>query len=209
MGPQLNSTCSLKSLYFPSLISSGPLPGVINFPFSTFQTAFESDLLIVHPDRFFPLNSGTGFPHFTVPLLFNSGARTPVHGQTTPFGPVVVPVRASPFSVASKTISSLRSSSSFGETNFRWPFVISAAGNGRAFPQRPTISAFNWPFSCRNSSQEGYSRSGAFNVKSQRPRKGSADTAGPEEEVATDLFPPEQPRADSNVTRITVTKTIL
>src|SRR5260370_35672484 len=80
-------------------------------------------------------------------------------------------------------MSSGRSSSSLGETKVRWPFEISTLGSGLALPPRPTISAFNCPASWRSSSHEGYSRSGAFSVKSQRPRKDSTELSDCEEEV--------------------------
>src|SRR5579859_6991507 len=152
-------------------------------PFSTFQTVVELDLDIVQPERSFPLNNAMGFPHFGAAVLFRDGARSPVQGHTVPSGPVVVPERRSPPNFASKTMSSLRSSSSLGETNRRWPFVISTFGSGRALPQRPTIWAFNWPFSRVSSSQEGYSRSGAFSVRSQRPRNAVSELSGIAEEV--------------------------
>src|SRR5271157_6274888 len=121
--PQLNSTCSLKSSNLESLINSGPLPGEVNAPFSTFQTAEGFGLSIFHPVRSFPLNSGIGFPHFGLPVLFRSGARSPVHVQVPPSGPVKVPDSCLPVSVPSKTQSALLSSSSLGETNVRWPFA--------------------------------------------------------------------------------------
>ena len=134
---------------------------------------------MVHPDRSFPLNSAMGLPHFGVPLSFNDGAFSPVHVHVVvPSGAVAVPESVLPVRVPLKTISLLAPSSSFGETNFNWPFVISTFGSGRAFPQRPTITAFSWPFSCVNSSHDGYSLSGALSVKSQRPRNDSTGTAG-------------------------------
>src|SRR5438445_292080 len=171
---QLNSTCNLKSSNFEALISSGPFPGLTKLPFSTFHTVVPGPA-IFHPVKSLPLNNGIGLPHF----------------QVVPFGPFTVPDRIFPTSVPSKTMSSVRSNSSLGETKVRRPLEISTLGSGLALPQRPTISAFNCPPSWRSSSQEGYSRSGAFSVKSQRPRKKSTDLSDCEEEVFPG-FPPRE-----------------
>src|SRR5215467_16151276 len=156
--PQLNSTCSLKSSYFPSLISSGPFPGEISSPFSTFQTFSAFGSLIFHPVRSFLLKSSMGFPHFGGLVRTKAGARRPVHCQVLPSGPFTVPDNSLPAKVPSKTKSVCAPSSSFGETNVSFPFESSAFGKGRAFPQRPTNCASNRPFSWLNASQEGYSR---------------------------------------------------
>src|SRR5690348_12251257 len=173
--PQLNSTCSLKSSNFRSPMSSGPLPGVMRFPFSTFQAGDAPAKDSFHPARSFPLKSGTGAAQVGAELRFSEGARLPVHCQVLPSGPFRVPERVFPVSLPSNTRSLLLSSSSFGDTNLSRPPEISTLGSGRALPQRPTISALSWPFSSRNSSQEGYSRLGAFRVKSQRPRNALAE----------------------------------
>ena len=57
------------------------------------------------------------------------------------------------------------------------PSETSTLGSGRAFPQRPVNCALNWPPSSLTSSQEGCSPSGAFKVRSQRPRNGLASAA--------------------------------
>src|ERR1700730_10338513 len=176
LGVQLNSTCNLKSPKLESLISSGPLPGLTKLLFSTFHTAVLGPA-ILHPVKSFPLNNGIGFPDFGAVNSCRAGALWPIHCQVVPFGPVVLPDSVFPTSVPSKVISSGRSSSSLGETKVSRPFDSSTLGSGRAFPQRPTIWAFNCPPSRRSSSHEGYSRSGAFSVKSQRPRKASTDSA--------------------------------
>src|ERR1700757_687769 len=175
-GPQLNSACNLKSSNFWSLINSGPSPGVISSPFSTFHSFFPRPL-IFHPLKSFPLNSATGLPHFGGDFLSRDGARSPVHSQVAPFVPFTFPDNLFPDSDPSNTMSAGKASSSFGETKVNFPFDNSALGSGRAFPQRPTNSAFNWPPSSRSSSHEGYSRSGARSVKSQRPRYALADSA--------------------------------
>src|SRR5215469_16314178 len=167
---QLNSTCNLKSSNFESLISSGPFPGVIKAPSSTFHTLVGWGLSVRQPVRSLPLNSGMGCPHFGFPLLFSAGARRPVQVQGVPSGPVVVPESRSLVSDPSNTISSLRSSSSLGETNRMWSPETETCGRGRAFPHRLTNCAHNCPSSSRISIQEGCSRSGVFNVRSQRPR---------------------------------------
>src|SRR5712664_4422903 len=208
LGPQLNSTCNLKSSNFESLISSGPFPGLIKFPSSTFHTVVPGPA-IFHPVKSLPLNNGIGFPHFGDPFLSRAGARWPVHLQLVPSGPVVVPDSIFPTSVPSKTISSGRSSSSLGETKVRWPSDSSTLGSGRAFPQRLTIWAFNCPPSWRSSNHEGYSRSGAFNVKSQRPRKASMESAEGEEELFSDFPAWVYAFAGSNIIAITSTNTIL
>src|SRR5580698_5066031 len=166
--------CSLKSSNLELLISSGPLPGVMSRPFSTFQAGEAPAFCSCQPVKSLLLKSGIGEAQFGGLARLREGAREPVHCQVLPSGPFRVPERVLPLSAPSKTRSDLLSSSSFGETNFRWPFVTSALGSGRAFPQRPTNSALSWPFSSRSSSQEGYPRSGAFSVKSHRPRKGFA-----------------------------------
>src|SRR4029077_1308617 len=143
----------LKSWNLESLIRSGPLPGVTREPFSTFQIVGVFALSILHPARSFPSKSCIGFSHVGAPSLFSDGALTPVHVQGVPSGPVVVPVRCLPLSVPSKTISSLRSSSSLGETNFKCPLATSTIGSGRAFPQRLTLIAFGWPCPRRSSGQ--------------------------------------------------------
>src|SRR5450631_1617666 len=181
LAAQLNSTCNLKSWNVCSWMISGPCPGLTSVPFSTFQTAAAFGSLIFQPVKSFPLNSDTGFPHFGVFFLWRSGAGTPdqVHGP--PFGPVTDPERVLPSGFPTKTQSAGESSSSFGETKVTWPSEISTLGRERAFPQRPTICAASFPSSSRISSHEGYSRSGALRVRSQRPRKGLAATAsGPE-----------------------------
>src|ERR1035437_4713719 len=159
---------------------SGPCPGLTSVPFSTFQAAVAFGSLIFHPVRSFPLNSDTGFPHLGVPFLWRSGAGTPDHVHGPPFGPVTDPERVFPFSFPTKTQSAGVSSSSLGETKVTWPSEISTLGRGRAFPQRPTICAASFPSSSRISSHEGYSRSGAFRIRSQRPRKGLAAASGTE-----------------------------
>src|SRR3989454_1491850 len=185
--PQLNSTCNLKSSNFEAFISSGPFPGLTKLPFSTFHTVVPGPA-IFHPVKSLPLNNGIGLPHFGSLFLFSDGAFCPVHFQAVPFGPFTVPASIFPTGVPSKTLSSVRSSSSLGETKVRRPLEISTLGSGLALPQRPTISAFNCPPSWRSSSHEGYSRSGAFSVKSQRPRKKSTDLYNCEEEFPA--FPP-------------------
>src|SRR5215472_2308128 len=174
--PQLNSTCSLKSSYFPSFVSSGPFPGVISSPFSTFQTFSEFGSLIVQPVRSFLLNSSIGFPHFAGFVRTNAGAACPVHCHVLPSGPFTVPDKFLPASAPSKTKSARAPSSSFGETKVSFPFESSAFGSGRAFPQRPTNCATKRPLSWLSSSHEGYSRLPSFNVKSHRPRKAFADS---------------------------------
>src|SRR5215469_8884481 len=174
--PQLNSTCSLKSSYFPSLINSGPLPGVISSSFSTFQTFSELGSLILQPVRSFLLNNSMGFPHFGCFVRTNVGARSPDHRHVLPSGPFSVPDKVCPFKVPSKIKSASAPSSSLGETNVSLPFESSAFGSGRALPQRPTNCASNRPFSWLNSSHEGYSRVPSFSVKSHRPRNALADS---------------------------------
>src|ERR1700730_16328903 len=175
LASHLNSTCNLKSSNLESLISSGPFPGAIKLPFSTFHTVVPGPS-IFHPARSFPLNNGIGFPQLGVLFFFRPGALWPVHRQVFPSGPVVVPDSVFPTNVASKIISVGLASSSLGETKVSRPFDSSTLGSGAPFPQRPTMSAFNCPPSWRSSNHEGYSRSGAFSVKSQRPRKASTDS---------------------------------
>src|SRR6266481_6533101 len=200
--PQLNSTCNLKSSNLESLINSGPFPGLTKLPSSTFQTAVPGPA-IFHPVKSLPLNSGIGLSHFGSLLLFSDGAFCPVHFQIVPFGPFTVPARIFPTSVPSKTMSSGRSSSSFGETKMRWPLKISTLGSGLALPQPPTRSAFSCPPSWRSSSHEGYSRSAACSVRSQRPRKGSTDLSDGEEEVFSGFPPCECTPADNDKMVIT------
>src|ERR1700676_3569811 len=197
LAPQLNSTCNLKSSNLESLINSGPFPGLTKLPFSTFHNVVPGPF-ILHPVRSFPLNKGIGSPHFGDFFAARTGARSPVHRHAVPSGPVVVPESIFPTSVPSKIISSRRSSSSLGETKVRWPFDSATLGSGRAFPQRLTICAFNSPLSWRSSSHDGYSRSGAFNVKSQRPRKASTESAEGEGELVFDFASCECAWADSN-----------
>src|SRR5260370_2346263 len=204
VAPQLNSTCHLKSSNCDSLISSGPFPGLTKLLFSTFHTVVPGPA-IFHPVKSLPLNNGIGLPHFGALLLFSDGAFWPVHFQVVPFGPFTVPDRIFPASVPAKTMSSGRSSSSLGETKVRWPFEISTLGSGLALPQRPTISAFNCPASWRSSSHEGYSRSGAFSVKSQRPRKDSTDLSDCEEEVFPGFPAREYTPGDNDKIAITST----
>src|SRR6266404_5063058 len=176
VGPQLNSACNLKSSNFRSLINSGPSPGVISSPFSTFHSLFPGPL-VFHPAKSFPLNKATGLPHLGGDFLSRDGARSPDHSQVAPFVPFTFPDSVFPVSKPSKTMSTGRPSSSLGETNVNFPFDNSTLGSGRAFPHRPTNSAFNCPPSSRSSSHEGYSRPGARSVKSQRPRYAFADSA--------------------------------
>src|SRR6266576_119311 len=175
LAAQLNSTCNLKSSNLESLITSGPFPGLTKLPSSTFHKLVPVPA-ILHPVRSFPLNKEIGFPDFGALSRFRAGALWPVHCQGVPSGPVVVPDSVFPMSVPSKTISSGRSSSSLGETKVRRPFERSTLGSARAFPQRLTMRAFNCPLSWRSSNHEGYSRSGACSVKSQRPRKALTDS---------------------------------
>ena len=170
-GAQLNSTCNLKFSNLASVMSSGPCPGLTSVPFSTFQLAADPRSLGVHPLRSLPLNNGVGFPHCGALSLFRNGALSPIHCHAVPSGPVVVPASIFPDRLPSKTMSSFLSSSSLGETNVIRPFEISIFGNGRACPQRLTIRALICPSSWVISNHEGYSRSGVFRVKSQRPRK--------------------------------------
>src|SRR5580704_12497117 len=183
-GPQLNSTCSLKSSNLELLISSGPLPGVISAPFSTFHPGDAPGLSSCQPVKSFPLKSWIGADQFGGLVLLRASALWPVHCHVLPSGPFVVPDKIFPASVPSKTMSTLLPSSSLGEINFRRPFDSSALGSGRAFPQRPTIWALSCPFSSRSSNQEGYSRSGALSVRSHRPRKGLAVS---DEELVADF----------------------
>src|SRR5450432_2132077 len=186
--PQLNSTCNLKFSNFESLISSGPFPGVTRVPFTTVH-AVEPVPLGFQPVKSLPLNKVMGFPHFSAFVSFNAGAGRPVNCHGPFFGPLIVPESVLPLTVALKTISSGVSSSALGETKVSCPLEISTLGSGRAFPQRPTICAVSCPFSSRTSSHEGYSRSGAFSVKSQRPRKAAAESGGKDDECPADLAP--------------------
>src|SRR5580704_17704342 len=147
--------------------------------FSTLHAGDAPGLSSRQPVKSLPLKSAMEAAHLGGLVLLSAGALTPVHCQVLPSGPVSVPERVFPLSVPSKTRSALLSSFSLGETNFKWPFESSTLGSGRAFPQRPTISALSCPFSSRSCSQEGYSWSGAFSVKSQRPRK-AASVSGAE-----------------------------
>src|ERR1700758_5399266 len=156
-GPQLNSTCSLKSSNFRSLMSSGPLPGVVSKPFSTFHDFDASVEDWCQPVKSLPLKSAIPDSHAGAAERFSDGARRPVQFQVLPSGPFTVPERVLPSSFPSNVRSSFAPSSSFGETNFTCPFEDSAEGSGRAFPQRPTNSALSCPFSARSSSQDGYS----------------------------------------------------
>src|SRR5271165_1033477 len=156
---------------------SGPCPGLTSVPFSTFQTAAAFGSLVFHPVRSFPLNSVTGLPHLGLPFLWSSGAGSPDHVQVPPLGPVTDPERVFPFTFPVKIQSAGESSASLGETKAIWPSEISTLGRGRAFPQRPTIWADSFPSSSRISNHEGYSRSGAFKVRSQRPKKDLAASA--------------------------------
>src|SRR5258706_5599205 len=176
VGPQLNSACNLKSSNFRSLNNSGPSPGVISSPFSTFHSLFPGPL-VFHPAKSFPLNKATGLPHLGGDFLSRDGARSPDHSQVAPFAPFTFPDSVFPASKPSKTMSTGRPSSSLGETNVNLPFDNSTLGSGREFPHRPTKSAFNCPPSSRSSSHEGYSRPGARSVKSHRPRYALADSA--------------------------------
>src|SRR5690242_6614976 len=137
----LNSMCNLKSSKFEVLISSGPCPGLISAPSWTFHSAVDSLLAAFHPVRSLPLNNRLGFPHLGVPDLLSAGARTPVHDQVVPSGPLTVPLMLLPESFPSKTMSALAPSSSLGEVKVSLPSAISTLGSGRAFPQRPTICA--------------------------------------------------------------------
>src|SRR6476469_4253519 len=168
---------SLKSSNFDKLISSGPCPGLTRTPSSTFQAALGFSLSGFQPLKSLPLNRWTGLSHVGVPVFLRDGARCPVHAQLLPSGPFTVPTSCLPASFPSNTRSLLLDSSSFGETNVSLPPVTSTFGRARAFPQRPTICAFSLPPSSDTSSQDGYSRSGAFSVKSQRPRKRLAEAA--------------------------------
>src|SRR5215470_17418324 len=110
--PQLNSTWSLKSLYLPSEISSGPQPGLTSVSFSTFHNALLGfDLSCVQPARSRPLNNSIGLVHFGLEFALSSGAGTAVQVHGVPSCPVVVPLSILPLSLPSKTMSSLRSSS--------------------------------------------------------------------------------------------------
>src|ERR1700678_1504678 len=174
-GAQLNSMCNLKSSNFASVISSGPCPGLTSVPSSTFHIAVAFGSLGCHPLRSLPLNNWIGLPQFGSRLLFRSGALWPVHCQGVPSGPVVVPISVFPDNLPTKTMSSLLSSSSLGETNRICPWESSIFGNGRGCPHRLVSRALSCPPSSVISSHEGYSRPGVVSVKSQRPRNGRAD----------------------------------
>src|SRR5579859_23847 len=118
-GPQLNSTCSLKSSNLELLISSGPLPGLMSMPFSTFQTGDAPGLSSCQPVKSFPLKRGIGAAHLGDVALLRDGALRPVHCQVLPSGPFRVPERIFPRRAPSKTKSDLLSSSALGETNFK------------------------------------------------------------------------------------------
>src|SRR5450432_444571 len=90
VGPQLNSTCSLKFSNFESLISSGPLPGVTSVPFTTVHAVAPVPLGF-HPTKSFPLNKIIGFPHFGGFVSLNAGAGRPVNCHGPFFGPLIVP----------------------------------------------------------------------------------------------------------------------
>src|SRR5450432_1069396 len=205
--PQLNSTCNLKFSNFESLISSGPLPGVTSVPFPTVHAVGPTPLGF-QPVKSFPLNKVMGFPHFGAFVSFNAGAGRPVNFQGPFFGPLIVPARVLPLTVALKTMSAGVSSSALGETKISWPLEISTLGSGRAFPQRPTICAVSFPFSSRTSSHEGYSRSGAFSVKSQRPRKAVGESAGGEDDACAAELGPEYCQAQSDKINVTSTNAI-
>src|SRR6266851_8563023 len=181
---------------------SGPCPGLTSVPFSTVHAPAGLGLSMCQPVRSFPLNNEIGFPHFGTPVLCNGGALRPVHRHGVPSGPVVVPDRVLPTSLPSKSISFFRSSSSLGEIKETAPFQRSIFGSGRAFPQRLTICALNCPPSCRISNHEGYSRSGAFRVRSQRPRKGVTDTVAPDEDSFSEYAPVKKPQVSITETNV-------
>src|SRR5258708_23091760 len=118
--PQLNSTCNWKSSNLESLINSGPFPGLTKLPFSTFHTVVPGPA-IFHPVKSLPLNNGIGLLHFSALLLFSDEAFCPVHFQVVPFGPFTVPDRILATNFPSTTISSGRSSPSFGSTEVMRP----------------------------------------------------------------------------------------
>src|SRR5436305_2299105 len=124
-------------------MSAAPRYGVVSVPSLTVHLALALGSLGVHPLRSLPLNSFMGSPHFGSPVLFRLGARTPVHCQGLPSGPVVVPANWSPTNLPLKIRSSFRSSSSLGETNVIWSPDISIFGSGRALPDRLTNWALN------------------------------------------------------------------
>src|SRR5579864_1654169 len=194
--------CNLKSSNLESLISSAPCPGLTSFPSSTVHAPSGLGLSILHPVRSFPLNNWIALPHFGALVLCRVGALRPVHCHGVPSCPVVVPERVLPTSLPTKTMSSFRSSSSFGETNVRLPFEISILGSGRAFPQRLTICARNCPSSCWISNHEGYSRSGAFSVRSHRPKKALTDAAPFEEAVFSEYAPDKKTEVSITTTKI-------
>src|SRR5215470_8808987 len=178
--------CNLKSLNFASARISGPWPGLTKVPSITLHGGFESGLSILHPDRSLPLNNETGFPHLRLPFRLSVGALRPVHCHGVPSCPVVFPTNTSPTNLPSKTISSLRSSSSLGDTNVSRPSESSILDTGRALPHRLTIVALSSLPSCSISSQEGYSRCGVFRVRSHRPRNGLIDVVAVEEFALAD-----------------------
>src|ERR1700741_3226178 len=93
---QLNSTCSLKSSNFELLISSGPLPGVVSNPSTTFQDLAASFAEGCQPVKSLPSKSATGEPQAGSAARFSEGARRPDQSHVLPSGPFTVPERAFP-----------------------------------------------------------------------------------------------------------------
>src|SRR5215469_3614186 len=91
MGPQLNSTWSLKSLNLGMETSSEPDPFLTRVVPSTLQTPAWLGSANLQPERSLPLNKWTGAPHWGAFFRERAGALSPIHCKETPLGLVAVP----------------------------------------------------------------------------------------------------------------------
>ena len=129
-------------------------------PSTTVHAIFAAGSLECHPDRFLPLNKRSGLPQRGGAARASEGARTPDQVHGVPSCPLVTPSSVSPTSWPSKTMSSLRSSSSFGDTKRRWPSASDTCGSTRGWPQRLVNRARRVPSVSVSSSHEGYFATG-------------------------------------------------
>src|SRR5579871_5926473 len=115
MGPQLNSTCSLKSWNFEVVAISEPLPCMTSVPSSTLQLLARVGSTNVQPARSLPSNNGMGAPHLGARFRAKSGALRPVHRHEAPLGVVAVPTSPPSTNLALNNVPSGKPASSGAE----------------------------------------------------------------------------------------------
>src|ERR1051325_7084537 len=163
------STCSTKSLYFPSVTRLAPPLAFDSTPFTTLHSFVPPTLC--RPVRSLPLNSRRGAAAQAGVACRNAGARTPWNGYAVPRGSVIVPYSVSFLNVPANCRSASPPSHCGGSAKRSVSFVNVRREIGRTLPTTPTNRPTSTPFpeECRESHDGNVRPSLVWSVRSQVP----------------------------------------